>query len=248
MIKVKNLFYSIDSIELLKDISLNIKNKNIVGIIGANGSGKSTLLKNIYRFLKCDSGEIFVKDKNINEYKNRDLAKEISVLTQKQGMNFNFLVEEIMDMGTYVHDEKYTNKKKQELIEDALALVGMKEYGERDFFSLSGGEIQRVLIARTIFQGSEILILDEPTNHLDIKYQIEIMNLLKSLNKTILMVLHDINLASYYCDYVYAMKDGKILHEGSPDEILNKNIIKEVYGVECSVLEHPIRKKNMVVF
>ncbi|MBS9776393.1 MAG: ABC transporter ATP-binding protein [Fusobacterium sp.] len=248
MIKVNKLFYSIDNIELLKDISLNIKNKNIVGIIGANGSGKSTLLKNVYRFLKADSGEIFIKDKNIYEYKNKDLAKEISVLTQKQGMNFNFLVEEIMDMGSYAHEEKYTNKKKRKIIEDSLSLVGMKEYIDRDFFSLSGGEVQRVLIARTIFQGSEILILDEPTNHLDIKYQIEIMNLLKTLNKTILMVLHDINLASYYCDYVYAMKKGKILYEGSTDKILDEKVIKDIYGVECNILEHPIRKKKMVIF
>lgn len=248
MIKVEKLSFSVDNIQLLKNISLNIKNKNIVGIIGANGSGKSTLLKNIYRFLKADSGKIYIKNKDITNYKNKDLAREMAVLTQKQGMNFNFQVEEIMDMGSYVHSKKITSKKRREKIKEALELVGMKKYIERSFFTLSGGEIQRVLISRIIYQGSEILILDEPTNHLDIKYQIEIMDLLKSLDKTILMVLHDINLASYYCDYVYAMKNGEVLAEGSPDTLLNKEIIKEIYGVDSNIIEHPIRKKNMVIF
>lgn len=142
----------------------------------------------------------------------------------------------------------YSTKVREEKIRVALSLVGMENYIDRDFLSLSGGEIQRILIARLIFQGSEILILDEPTNHLDIRYQIEIMNLLKSLNKTILMVLHDINLASYYCDYIYAMKNGEILYEGEESTILNKEIIKDIYEIDCEIIEHPIRKKKMVIF
>lgn len=248
MIKVKDLCFSIEEKKLLKNICLEVKNKNVVGIIGANGSGKSTLLKNIYHFLKCDSGEIYIKEKILKEYTNKDLAKEIAVLTQRQNMNFNFSVEEIMDMASYAKEKRFSGREKREEIKKILSFVGMRDDIDRDFFSLSGGEIQRVLISRTIFQGSEILILDEPTNHLDIKYQVEIMDLLKSLDKTILMVLHDINLASYYCDYIYAMKEGKIVYEGSPELILNEKIIENIFDVHCSVVEHPIRKKAMVIF
>lgn len=248
ILRVENLYFKIDKFELLKNISLNLKDKSFVGIIGANGSGKSTLLKNIYRFLRANSGEIYVKNKNIKEYETKDLARELSVLTQKQEMSFNFQVDEIMDMATYSHKKIYSTKVREEKIKESLSLVGMENYIDRDFFSLSGGEIQRILIARLIFQGSEILILDEPTNHLDIRYQIEVMNLLKSLNKTVLMVLHDINLASFYCDYIYAMKNGEILYEGEGNSILNKEIIKEIYEVDCEIIEHPIRKKKMVIF
>lgn len=248
ILRVENLYFKIDEFELLKNISLNLKGKGFVGIIGANGSGKSTLLKNIYRFLRANSGEIYIKNKNIKEYRTKELARELSVLTQKQEMSFNFQVDEIMDMATYSQKKIYSTKVREEKIRVALSLVGMENYIDRDFLSLSGGEIQRILIARLIFQGSEILILDEPTNHLDIRYQIEIMNLLKSLNKTILMVLHDINLASYYCDYIYAMKNGEILYEGEESTILNKEIIKDIYEIDCEIIEHPIRKKKMVIF
>lgn len=248
MIKVEHLFFEIEHKELLKNISLTIKNKNIVGIIGSNGSGKSTLLKNIYRFLKCNSGEVYIKNKNLRSYKNKDLAREIAVLTQRQGLNFDFSVEEIMDMGSYARKKKCSDKEKREEIKNALSLVGMENFIERDFLSLSGGEMQRVLISRAIFQDSDILILDEPTNHLDIKHQIEIMDLLKSLDKTILMVLHDINLASYYCDYIYAMKEGRILHEGPPHYILQENVIEDIYDIKCNIVEHPSRKKSMAIF
>lgn len=245
---MEHLFFNIENKELLKNICLTIKKKSIVGIIGSNGSGKSTLLKNIYRFLKCNTGEIYIKNKNLKKYKSKDLAKEIAVLTQRQGLNFDFSIEEIMDMGSYARKKKSSDKEKRQEIKNSLSLVGMDDFIERDFLSLSGGEMQRVLISRTIFQGSDILILDEPTNHLDIKHQIEIMDLLKSLDKTILMVLHDINLASYYCDYIYAMKEGRILHEGSSKYILNERIMEDIYDIKCSIVEHPIRKKSMAIF
>ena len=246
MIEVKKLNFSIENKKIIQDISIKVNQGQFIGVIGANGSGKSTLLKNVYRFLKYDSGNI--KLKNVDLY---SLAKEMAVLAQKQNMNFDFSVEEIVEMGRYAYKHSIFDSeenKNSKFIEDALNAVGMYKMKDRSFLSLSGGEMQRVLIARALAQNTEILILDEPTNHLDIKYQIQIMELVKETRKTILAVIHDINIASSYCNYIYALKDGKICFEGSPEEIFTKEKIKNIFDVEADVLIHPKNKKPLIVF
>ena len=166
----------------------------------------------------------------------------MAVLAQKQNMNFDFSVEEIVEMGRYAYKHSIfetDENKNSKFIENALNAVGMYEMRNRSFLSLSGGEMQRVLIARALAQNTEILILDEPTNHLDIKYQIQIMELVKKTRKTILAVIHDMNVASSYCNYIYALKDGKICFEGSPEEIFTKEKIKNIFDIEADILIHP---------
>ncbi|MGL5656051.1 MAG: ABC transporter ATP-binding protein [Fusobacteriaceae bacterium] len=250
MIKVENLKYSIDEKRILNDISILVKKKKFVGIIGANGCGKSTLLKNIYRFLKCNSGEIVIDKIEISEYKTELLAKKMAVLAQKHNMNFDFTVEEIVEMGRYAHQKLEPKSKvsNKDIIEKSLKSVGMEKMKKRSFLSLSGGEMQRVLISRAIAQESHILILDEPTNHLDIKYQREVMEMMVGTDKTILAVIHDMNIASSYCDYIYAMKDGKIEVEGDPQSIFTKENIKRIFDVDCEVLKHPKRDRPLIIF
>ncbi len=250
MIRVENLKYSVDQRKILNDISILVKKKKFVGIIGANGCGKSTLLKNIYRFLKCNSGEIIIDELEISEYKTEFLAKKMAVLAQKHNMNFDFTVEEIVEMGRYAHQKSESNLKlsNKEIIEKSLKSVGMENMKLRSFLSLSGGEMQRVLIARALAQDSHILILDEPTNHLDIKYQRQVMDMMVKTDKTILAVIHDMNIASSYCDYIYAMKDGKIQVEGDPNSIFTKENIKDIFDVECEVLKHPKSDRPLIIF
>ena len=238
MIEVKNLSFSIENKKIIQDISIKVNQGQFIGIIGANGSGKSTLLKNVYRFLKYDAGNIKLKNIDLYSYSSKDLAKEMAVLAQKQNMNFDFSVEEIVEMGRYAYKHSIFSSEENEnskFIEEALNAVGMYEMKDRSFLSLSGGEMQRVLIARALAQSTEILILDEPTNHLDIKYQIQIMELVKKVKKTILAVIHDMNIASSYCDYIYALKDGIVCFKGSPEEIFTREKIKNIFDVEADV-------------
>lgn len=172
----------------------------------------------------------------------------MAVLAQKQNMNFDFTVEEIVEMGRYAHQNSLFTLEKKEVIKEALASVGLEDMKDRSFLTLSGGEMQRVLIARALAQDSDILVLDEPTNHLDIKYQIEIMKLVRKTDKTILAVIHDMNIASSYCDYIYGMKKGKIEIQGTPDEVFTKENIKKVFDVECEVVKHPKTNRPLIIF
>ncbi|MGL6064291.1 MAG: ABC transporter ATP-binding protein [Fusobacteriaceae bacterium] len=248
MLKVKNLNISIDNIEILKNISMTIKSKKNVGIIGPNGCGKSTILKNIYRYLKSESGLITINNISIEDYKPKELAKKMAVLAQNQNINFDFTVEEIVEMGRYAHEKSIFSIYKKEEIVSALKQVGIKNMKDRSFLTLSGGEIQRVLIARALVQKSDLLILDEPTNHLDIKYQLQIMNLIKEIDKTTLSVVHDMNIASSYCDFIYAIKNGEIIAQGTPNEIFTEQNIYNIFDIHCKVIKHPTKEAPLIIF
>jgi iron complex transport system ATP-binding protein len=248
MLKIKNLNFSIENIEILKNISLNVKSKKNVGIIGPNGCGKTTLLKNVYRYLKYQKGTITVNDILIEEYKPRELAKQVAILAQKQEINFDFTVEEIVEMGRYTHEKSIFSIYKKEEIISALKQVGMEHTKDRSFLTLSGGEMQRVLIARALVQKSELLILDEPTNHLDIKYQLQIMKLIKEIDRTTLSVIHDMNIASSYCDYIYAIKNGELILEGTPEVVFTEKNIFEIFDIQCKVVKHPTNQTPLVIF
>lgn len=231
-LQVKNLEFSIDKKEILKDISFEIPKGSFVGIIGPNGSGKSTILKNIYRLYKPDSGQILLDNKNLLNMKDKDCAKEIAVLAQESNSQFDFTVEQIVKMGRYPYKSVFEDysKKDLDMVTDMLKRVGLEDYVGRSFSKLSGGEKQRTLIARALVQDTEFLILDEPTNHLDIGYQIQLMDLVKSLNITTLSAIHDMNMASMYCDYLIVMKDGKIKNCGSVKEVITEEMLKEILG------------------
>ncbi|MGL6106446.1 ABC transporter ATP-binding protein [Romboutsia sp.] len=249
-LKVKNLEFSIDNKQILKDISFEIKKGSFVGIIGPNGSGKSTLLKNIYRIYKPGSGEITIDNKNLLNMKEKDCAKEIAVLAQESNTQFDFTVEQIVKMGRYPYKSIFQDYSIDdlEMVKNMLHRVGLSDYSDRSFSNLSGGEKQRTLIARALVQNTDFLVLDEPTNHLDIGYQIQLMDLVKSLGITTLSAIHDMNIAAMYCDYLIVMKDGKIIERGSIEEVITPKILKDVFGVNAYVGKNPINNKVQVSY
>lgn len=245
-IQVKNLRFSIDNKEILKDISFDIPKGSFVGIIGPNGSGKSTLLKNIYRLYKPSSGKIILDNKDLSKMKDKECAKEIAVLAQESNSQFDFTVEQIVKMGRYPYKSVIEDYSKDDLkmVLEMLKKVGLDDYSYRSFSNLSGGEKQRALIARALVQNTDFLILDEPTNHLDIGYQIQLMDLVKSMNITTLSAIHDMNIASMYCDYLIVMKDGQIKKFGNVEEVITSETLKEIFGVNAYVGKNPITPRQ----
>lgn len=248
--KTEKLNFSYNIENGIFDINIEVDNGEFVGIIGPNGSGKSTLLKNIYRALTPSGGRIFLDGEDILKMSPRKLALKMSSISQENDVPFGFLTKEIVAMGRYPHKgilDSDTDEDRK-IISKALNLLGMEKIASRKYTQLSGGEKQRVMIARALAQETNFLVMDEPTNHLDINYQIQILSLLKNLNMTVLSSIHDLNIASLYCDRIYAMKDGKIFSQGKPEEVLTKNLIKELYGVEAETALHPLTKKNNIVY
>ncbi|WP_317311031.1 ABC transporter ATP-binding protein [Clostridium thermobutyricum] len=232
------------SIELNKKLivsnaNLKLEKGKFVGIIGPNGSGKSTLLKGIYRTNKIKSGKVLINGKDLNDISIKEFSKIVGVLGQFNNVAFDIPVLQMVLMGRNPHKGLLESDSKEDLdiALKALEKVGMLDAKNKSFFNLSGGEKQRVLLARVLAQEVDILILDEPTNHLDIQYQIQILNIVKELKGSVIVALHDLNLAAMYCDYIYVMNKGNIIKEGTPKEVLTKEFIKEVYKVDCKVYE-----------
>lgn len=241
-LSVKDLKVDIATKQIVKGISLSVNDNEFIGLIGPNGSGKSTLLKAIYRVLKPSAGSVFLDGKDMKDINPKTIAKNLAVVSQFNNINFDFKVIDIVLMGRSPHKSllESENKNDYTIATESLKKVGMDHYSNRSFTSLSGGEKQRVILARALAQKPKILILDEPTNHLDIKYQIEILSLVKNLDICVLAALHDLTLASQYCDKLIVLKDGQIVTEGIPKEIVTSEMIKEVYDIDSYIYTNPI--------
>lgn len=237
-IKTENVNVVLEDNNILKDINIEVDNKEVVGIIGPNGSGKSTLLKCIYRVLKPSNGIVKFDYADIKNISVKESSKKLAVLSQHNNYNFDFTVKEIVLMGRSPHKKfmERDNKEDYDIVNDALKKVDMMNFKDRNFQSLSGGEQQRVILARALAQQPKCLILDEPTNHLDIKYQLQLMRIVKSLNIEVIAAIHDLNIAAMYCDKIYVLKDGKIVQYGTPKEILTPQLIKNVYEVDAELI------------
>lgn len=242
IICIDKLTFKYDQNPILCDIDINIQQGSFVSILGPNGSGKTTLLKNICNLLSPDKGEILIKNKSVSKIKYKELAKVVAVVHQSSEVQFDFSVFDVVLMGRFPYLNKFQNESKAdiELAKDAMISTGTWELRDKSVKEISGGERQRVMIARALTQQPEILILDEPVSHLDIKYQIGILNLCKKLNKekklTIITTLHDINLAGRYSDYIVLLDKGKIKIMDSPEKVLTEENIEKVYGVQVDVL------------
>jgi len=238
-LKTEHLSYAYGKKKVLEDVSMQVDGKKFVGIIGPNGCGKSTFLKQLYRVLKPDRGVIYFNGQSIEDYPLNETAREMAVVSQHNYYEFDFSVLEIVLMGRtpYKKRMELDNEEDYTIAMRALEKVKMLELKDRSFNSLSGGEQQRVILARALTQEPEILILDEPTNHLDIKYQLEILELVKNLDIEVIAALHDLNLAANYCDEIIALSDGKIYIQGKPREVLNSRVIQALYGVNSQMIE-----------
>ncbi|OYD07110.1 ABC transporter ATP-binding protein [Paludifilum halophilum] len=242
--------YSIGERELLREIDCRIDSGEFVGLIGPNGSGKSTLLKNVYRRFKLDQGVIRLDERDVRSLSRRRMAQLMSVLRQETMVEFDFTVEEMVRMGRHPHKgwwEAETDSDR-DIAANALERVGMADFRGRSFLSLSGGEKQRVLIARALAQEAQVLILDEPTNHLDVRYQLQLMDLLEQLDITIFAALHDLNIAATYCHRLYAICNGKIAASGPPEQLLQPNLLRQIFGVDTEVIRHPRTGRPHILF
>lgn len=249
-INVENVSFNIQEKQIISDICFQAKSGQIVGIIGPNGSGKSTLLKNIYRVYTPNHGNIMLDGVEIDKMTPKKTAQKMAVVSQDSSGQFDFSVREIVLMGRSPHKKMMEshNQKDGAIAEEALQKVGLSNYGNRSITTLSGGEKQRVMVARALTQQAEILILDEPTNHLDIHHQLQLMDLVSTLNVTVVTALHDLNIAASYCDFIYVMDHGEVVTHGSPEAVLTEEILQEVFRVNTHIIKHPITGKTHITF
>jgi iron complex transport system ATP-binding protein len=226
---------------IVEDVGITVPDGAFVGLLGPNGSGKSTLLKSIYRVHRPAAGRILLDDRDLLGMPAKDAARRVAVVAQESVVEFDFTVEEIVAIGRTPHKRAFARDDAQDraVVAGAIERVGCAALAHRSFNTLSGGEKQRVLIARAIAQGADHLILDEPTNHLDIRYQVEILELVKSLGLTVLAALHDLSLAALFCDTVYLLEDGRVIADGAPAEVITAESVRAAYGAEVLIVEHP---------
>lgn len=252
-LSTNNLTLGYEKYIVLEDINLKIPKNKITILVGGNGCGKSTLLKTMARLLKPISGKVFIDDVNIFEKSSIEIAKQLSILTQSPEVPPDLTVFSLVKQGRYPYQNWFRQwtKEDEKAVDYALEKTGLISMKHKNVTELSGGEKQRVWIAMILAQNTETLLLDEPTNHLDIKYKIEILDLLKKLNisenRTIIIVLHDINLACRYADNIVAIKDGKIYAEGHPKEIINEGLIKSVFDINAKIIECPVFKVPLCI-
>ena len=239
--EVRELHFAYGKNKVLKGVSLKIEEGRITTIMGANGCGKSTLFFLMTKNLYPKKGNIYIKGKNIQNLNLKEFAKKVAIVQQYNTASDDITVESLVAFGRTPHKRMMQGDSAEDerMIEWALEVTNLTEYRDREVSRLSGGQRQRVWIAMALCQGTKILFLDEPTTYLDIRYQIDIQKLVKKLNKeygiTIIMVLHDINQAIAYSDHVIGMKDGVIEVEGNPKDVITKESIKTLYGVDIDV-------------
>lgn len=243
---VEGLNVGYDEKKILKNISFNVKSGEIVTIIGPNGSGKSTLIKSISRYLKPKSGNIYLNKININRINTKEIAKNLAVLPQVKGVSSDVSIEELVSYGRFPHLKfgKRMSEEDKEAIEWALDKTGLFKMKDRYVATLSGGEHQRAWIAMTLAQKPKMLLLDEPTTFLDICYQLETLEMIKELNKTlgitVVMVLHDINQAARYSDKILMINSGELKEYGVPCQIVRKDLLKDIFKIEADIYEDKI--------
>ncbi|WP_099300673.1 ABC transporter ATP-binding protein [Bacillus sp. Marseille-P3800] len=251
--ETENIEAGYDGTIILNDISLVVPNNKINVIIGANACGKSTLLKTMARLLKPESGSVTLDGKEITQIPPKKLARVLGLLPQSPIVPEGITVADLVGRGRFPHQSifKGWSKKDYEAVTEAMEMMKITELANRNIDELSGGQRQRVWIAMALTQQTDILFLDEPTTFLDITYQVEILDLLTDLNRkhgtTIVMVLHDINLTARYADYIFALRQGKLIAEGSPSEVITSELVKEIFELECNVIDDPVSKTPLVV-
>lgn len=251
-IKINKLEYSFQDNYVLKDINAEFEQGKLYGIVGPNGSGKTTLIKLLSRLLKSKKDSLFIYGKELNEYKDKEIARKTSLVPQMFHISHGFSVEEVVAMGRYPHLKDFAEMSVEDwrLVKDALELTSLTELKYRQVNELSVGELQRVILARAIAQDTPIMLLDEPLSHLDIHHQLEILHLLKDLcdkkKKTILCVMHDLNLTMKFADQVLLINEGRIFKHGQVKDVLTQENIYQVYKIKVNI--ENIDNQSIIIF
>ena len=247
MIKVEHLHFQFSEKKILKDISIEFEPHKIHGIIGPNGAGKSTLLKNISRIWEPQSGTVFLNDVDYRRIPRKHLSTIVTMVPQNVGIGFPISVYDIVSMGRHPHLGRFQalTGKDRDIIEKALRITQIHELKDRNINELSGGECQLSIIARALSTEAALILLDEPTSDLDIKHALSIMDLLcdlKKKGKTILVNIHDLNIARRYCDTISIINKGKVFFKGSPSEAFSQEKISAVFGVSMAEITENNRR------
>lgn len=253
MIKINSLYAGYSKKEVLKNINLALSKGTFAGIIGRNGAGKSTLLKVLCGLLKYSKGEIFIDGRKLKDLSKRTLSQLLSFMPQDSGIFFSWDVREFIQMGRYPRRNAFRSlsQKDEKAIDEIMDFLEIRHFAKERVNELSGGERQKILIAQTIAQETDLLIFDEPTSHLDIGAQSSILNILKFLNekkgKTIIATMHDLNAAGEFCKELILIDNGAVKNSGSPEAVLNYKDIEEVYKTNVVVKTNPISQRPFVI-
>lgn len=245
-LKAEGIYVNYGEKEILKDIKFQVEDGQIVSIIGPNGSGKSTLIKALSRCIKPAKGSIYLDGKNLSTISTKKIAQKMAILPQVKNTSADITVKELVSYGRYPHLKfgQRLSKEDEKIVNWAIEKTGLLSLKDRYIVNLSGGEQQRAWIAMALSQKPNILLLDEPTTFLDISYQLEVLQLIKKLNKslklTVVMVLHDLNQAARYSDNIFVLKEGKLWEHGNPEKIMRGKLLKEVFRIEGHIYEDEI--------
>ncbi|HHW08516.1 MAG TPA: heme ABC transporter ATP-binding protein [Firmicutes bacterium] len=252
ILNVAGVEFSYHADPVLSGIAFQAQSGEVIGIAGPNGSGKSTLIHVISRALAPRYGQVALDDQLINQLSQLELARRMAVVHQQESVAFDFTVRDVVLMGRLPYLKRFSKESAADMAmaEKAMSEVGIRHLAERSIFQLSGGERQRVAIARALTQDTPILLLDEPTASLDIKYQVQTLELLQALaasGRLIIVVLHDLNLAAQYCHRLLLLHQGRIVKAGPPAEVLQSDLIQEVYGIAVGVIPHPQTGRPVII-
>lgn len=248
--KITNLIKQYNGKKVVNSVSFEIHKGKVTSLIGPNGAGKSTVMGMISRLVARDSGNIEIEGKNIEKWDSKALSKHLAILTQSNNIQMKLTVRELVSFGRFPHSGNRLTQEDQEKIDSAIAYMELGEFEDRFIDELSGGQRQRAYIAMVIAQDTEYVLLDEPTNNLDIYYATNMMKILRrlcdELGKTVIIVLHEINYAAFYSDYICAFKNSQIAKYGTVEEVIRKDVLKEIYNVNFEIME--IKGKPLSIY
>ncbi|MCT6925984.1 MULTISPECIES: ABC transporter ATP-binding protein [Bacillales] len=241
MIQVKEITKYFGKKPVVQDVSIDIAPRKITSFIGPNGAGKSTLLSMVSRLMNADTGEVLLDKSDVRRWKSEEFAKRVSILKQSNFMNVRLTIRELVGFGRFPYSKGHLKPEDEVKIDEAIEYMNLADIQHNYLDELSGGQRQRAFIAMVIAQDTEYILLDEPLNNLDMKHSVQIMKILRKLvdelGKTVIIVLHDINFASVYSDYIVALKDGRVVKNGPTQDIINSIALKEIYDMDIPVQE-----------
>ena len=239
--RVKDLIKKYDGKAVVDSVSFEIPKGKVISLIGPNGAGKSTVMGMISRLIAKDAGMIDFGSRDISKWKSRELAKRLAILTQQNNVQMKLTVRELVAFGRFPYTGSHSTQEDQQIIDQAITYMELGEFDARFIDELSGGQRQRAYIAMVIAQDTEYILLDEPTNNLDIYHATNMMKIVRrlcdELGKTVILVLHEINYAAFYSDYICAFKDGRIAKFGPVSEVMTKETLSEIYNVDFEILQ-----------
>ncbi|MDT0268528.1 ABC transporter ATP-binding protein [Streptomyces sp. DSM 44915] len=241
-LQLDDLSVAVGDLALVRALSLTVGAGEVVGLVGPNGSGKSTALRCVYRALRPTGGTVWLDERDLAGLSLRESARAVAALTQESGTELDFTVAEVVALGRTPHlrGNQPLSARERELCRRAMRRMDVLHLADRGVLALSGGERQRVLAARALVQEAGLLVLDEPTNHLDIRHQVALLRLLRDPALTVLVVLHDLNLAAAVCDRIAVLRDGALVTVGPPRAVITEELVRDVFGVAATVVPHPL--------